>query len=74
MDFQLYLLLMLNCGFTNIDVGTLLKSEVRLKEGASSGNAPRRGGTSIRRWSTTSCGRGPPDYCDRRSVPIRSWP
>jgi hypothetical protein len=32
-DFQLYLLLMLNCGFTNIDVGTLLKSEVRLKEG-----------------------------------------
>ncbi len=32
-DFQLYLLLMLNCGFTNIDVGTLLKSEVRLEEG-----------------------------------------
>ena len=32
-DFQLYLLLMLNCGFTNIDVGTLLKSEVRLDEG-----------------------------------------
>jgi hypothetical protein len=32
-DFQLYLLLMLNCGFTNIDVGELLKSEVRLDEG-----------------------------------------
>ena len=32
-DFQLYLLLMLNCGFTSIDVGTLLKSEVRLDEG-----------------------------------------
>jgi hypothetical protein len=32
-DFQLYLLLMLNCGFTNIDIGTLLKSEVRLDEG-----------------------------------------
>lgn len=32
-DFQLYLLLMLNCGFTSIDVGTLLKSEIRLKEG-----------------------------------------
>ena len=32
-DFQLYLLLMLNCGFTNIDVGTLLKSELRLDEG-----------------------------------------
>jgi hypothetical protein len=32
-DFQLFLLLMLNCGFTNIDVGTLLKSEVRLDEG-----------------------------------------
>ena len=32
-DFQLYLLLMLNCGFTNIDIGTLLKSEIRLKEG-----------------------------------------
>lgn len=32
-DFKLYLLLMLNCGFTNIDVGTLLKSEVRLDEG-----------------------------------------
>ena len=32
-DFQLYLLLMLNCGFTNIDVGTLLKSEVQLEEG-----------------------------------------
>lgn len=32
-DFQLYLLLMLNCGFTNIDVGELLKSEVRLEEG-----------------------------------------
>jgi hypothetical protein len=32
-DFQLYLLLMLNCGFTNIDVGTLLKSEVRLDQG-----------------------------------------
>ena len=32
-DFQLYLLLMLNCGFTNIDVGSLLKSEVRLDEG-----------------------------------------
>jgi len=32
-DFQLYLLLMLNCGFTSIDVGTLLKSEVQLKEG-----------------------------------------
>jgi hypothetical protein len=31
-DFQLYLLLMLNCGFTNIDVGELLKSEVRLDE------------------------------------------
>ena len=31
--FQLYLLLMLNCGFTNIDVGTLSKSEVRLDEG-----------------------------------------
>lgn len=31
-DFQLYLLLMLNCGFTNIDVGTLLKTEVRLNE------------------------------------------
>lgn len=32
-DFQLYLLLMLNCGFTNIDIGTLLKSELRLDEG-----------------------------------------
>ena len=32
-EFQLYLLLMLNCGFTSIDVETLLKSEVRLKEG-----------------------------------------
>ena len=32
-DFQLFLLLMLNCGFTNIDVGTLLKSEVQLDEG-----------------------------------------
>lgn len=32
-DFQLYLLLMLNCGFTSIDIGTLLKSEVRLEEG-----------------------------------------
>ena len=32
-DFQLYLLLMLNCGFTSIDVGTLLKSEVQLKAG-----------------------------------------
>lgn len=32
-DFQLFLLLMLNCGFTNIDVGTLLKSEIRLDEG-----------------------------------------
>ncbi len=32
-DFQLYLLLMLNCGFTSIDVGTLLKSELRLDEG-----------------------------------------
>lgn len=32
-DFQLFLLLMLNCGFTNADVGALLKSEVRLKEG-----------------------------------------
>ena len=32
-DLQLHLLLMLNCGFTTIDVGTLLKSEVQLKEG-----------------------------------------
>jgi len=32
-DFQLFLLLMLNCGFTNVDVGTLLKSELRLDEG-----------------------------------------
>lgn len=32
-DFQLFLLLMLNCGFTNTDVGELLKSEVRLDEG-----------------------------------------
>ena len=32
-DFQLYLLLLLNCGFTNVDIGTLLKSEVRLDEG-----------------------------------------
>jgi integrase len=32
-DFQLFLLLMLNCGFTNIDIGTLLKSEIRLDEG-----------------------------------------
>ena len=32
-DMQLYLLLMLNCGFTSIDVGTLRKSELRLKEG-----------------------------------------
>ena len=32
-NLQLYLLLMLNCGFTNIDVGTLLKSEVRLDDG-----------------------------------------
>jgi integrase len=32
-DFQLFLLLMLNCGFTNIDVGTLLKSEIQLDEG-----------------------------------------
>lgn len=32
-DFELFLLLMLNCGFTNIDIGTLLKSEVRLNEG-----------------------------------------
>lgn len=31
-EFQLYLLLMLNCGFTNIDVATLLKSEIRLDE------------------------------------------
>jgi hypothetical protein len=31
-DMQLYLLLMLNCGFTNVDVGTLLKSEIRLKD------------------------------------------
>ena len=31
-DFQLFLLLMLNCGFTNIDVASLLKSEVRLGE------------------------------------------
>ncbi|GEM_PF-3480492 len=32
-DFRLFLLLMLNCGFTNNDVATLLKSEVRLDEG-----------------------------------------
>lgn len=32
-DFQLYLLLMLNCGFTNVDVATLLKSEVQLNKG-----------------------------------------
>ncbi len=32
-DFQLYLMLMLNCGFTTIDVGTLLKSEVHLDQG-----------------------------------------
>ena len=32
-DFQLYLLLMLNCGFTNIDVGSLLKSELQLDAG-----------------------------------------
>lgn len=32
-DFQLFLLLMLNCGFTNSDVAALLKSEVQLEEG-----------------------------------------
>jgi integrase len=32
-DFQLFLLLMLNCGFTNSDVAALLKSELRLDEG-----------------------------------------
>jgi integrase len=32
-DFQLFLLLMLNCGFTNTDVASLLKSEVQLDEG-----------------------------------------
>ncbi|HBO43640.1 MAG TPA: hypothetical protein DD670_06865 [Planctomycetaceae bacterium] len=32
-DFQLFLLLMLNCGFTSVDIGTLLKSEVQLSEG-----------------------------------------
>ena len=30
---QLFLLLQLNCGFTNVDVGTLVKSEIRLKDG-----------------------------------------
>ncbi len=73
-DFQLYLLLMLNCGFTNIDVGTLLKSEVRLDEGASFGNGPRHGGTSTRPWSTTNCGRELHNSCDHSLVPIRSWP
>lgn len=32
-DFQLFLLLMLNCGFTNSDIAALLKSEVQLDEG-----------------------------------------
>lgn len=32
-DFQLFLLLMLNCGFTNSDVAVLLKSEVCLNDG-----------------------------------------
>jgi integrase len=32
-DFKLFLLLMLNCGFTNEDIASLLKSEVRLEEG-----------------------------------------
>lgn len=32
-DFQLFLLLMLNCGFTNSDVAALLKAEVQLEEG-----------------------------------------
>ncbi|MEZ5939741.1 MAG: hypothetical protein R3C18_00005, partial [Planctomycetaceae bacterium] len=32
-DFQLFILLMLNCGFTNSDVAALLKMEVRLDEG-----------------------------------------
>lgn len=32
-DFQLFLLLMLNCGFTNSDVAALLKSEVQLDNG-----------------------------------------
>jgi hypothetical protein len=32
-DFQLFLLLMLNCGFTNTDVASLLKSECNLHEG-----------------------------------------
>ena len=32
-DMQLFLLLMLNCGFTNTDVASLVKSEVNLKQG-----------------------------------------
>ncbi len=32
-DFRLFLLLMLNCGFTNSDVAALLKSEVKIDEG-----------------------------------------
>ena len=32
-DFKLFLLLMLNCGFTNTDVTNLTKSEVQLEEG-----------------------------------------
>ncbi|MEK6262769.1 MAG: hypothetical protein AABP62_29580 [Planctomycetota bacterium] len=32
-DFQLFLLLMLNCGFTNTDLASLLKSEVQLEAG-----------------------------------------
>ena len=32
-DFKLYLILMLNCGFTNSDLTKLAKSEVRLDEG-----------------------------------------
>lgn len=32
-DLKLFLLLMLNCGFTDVDVGTLLKREVNLDKG-----------------------------------------
>ncbi len=73
-DFHLYLLLMLNCGFTSIDVGTLLKSEVRLDEGRIV-----RQRTKTRRhehpplvnyklWPRTA------DSCDHILAPIRSWP
>lgn len=58
-DFRLFLLLMLNCGFTNEDVAALLKSEIRLSEGRI---VRQRGKTrrhahppvvSYKLWSTT---------------------